>query len=125
MTFTSEEQQAAKEMQTINIGQFQGVLGNVQQSTVTQNLNMDVRKDDFDSLAAYLQSVGIEKAQITDLKERIKQDPVPQDKDKLGPKVSSWIGDMVAKAAAGGSQLAVGTAGSLLAQAICLYYGFV
>lgn len=125
MSFTSEEQQAAKEIQTINIGQFQGVLGNVQQSTVTQNLNMDVRKKDFDSLAAYLQSVGVEDAQITDLKDRINQDPMPQDKDKLGPKVSSWIGEMVGKAAAGGSQLAVGTAGSLLAQAICLYYGFV
>ena len=125
MSFTSEEQQAAKEMQTIHIGQFQGILGNVQQSTVTQNLNMDVRKGDFDSLAAYLQSVGVEDAQITVLKDKIKQDPTPQDKDQLGPKVSSWIGDMVSKAAAGGSQLAVGTAGSLLAQAICLYYGFV
>lgn len=116
MSFTSEEKQAAQEMQTINIGQFQGVLGNVQQSTVTQNLNMDVRKEDFDSLAAYLRSVEIEEAQITDLKDRIKQDPIPQDKDKR---------EMVGKAAAGGSQLAVGTAGSLLAQAICLYYGFV
>jgi hypothetical protein len=125
MSFTSEEKQAAKEMQTINIGQFQGVLGNIQQSTVTQNLNMDVRKDDFDSLAAYLRSVGVEDAQIADLKERIKHDPVPQEKDKLGPKVSSWIGEMVSKAASGGWQLAVGTAGSLLAQAICLYYGFV
>lgn len=125
MSFTSEEQQAAKEMQTVNIENFQGIWGNVQHSTVTQNLNMDVRKGDFDSLAAYLRSVGVEEVQIADLKERIKQEPTPQGKDKLGPKVSSWIGDMVGKAASGGWQLAVGTAGSLLAQAICLYYGFV
>lgn len=125
MTFTSEEQQAAKKMQSITIENFQGILGDVKHSTVTQNLNMDVRKGDFDSLAAYLRSVEVEEAQIADLKERIKQDPVPQAKDKLGPKVSSWIGEMVGKAASGGWQLAVGTAGSLLAQAICLYYGFV
>jgi hypothetical protein len=125
MTFTSEEQQAAKKMQTVNIGNFQGVLGDVKHSTVTQNLKMDIQKGDFDSLAAYLRSVEVEEAQIADLKERIKQDPVPQAKDKLGPKVSSWIGEMVGKAASGGWQLAVGTAGSLLAQAICLYYGFV
>lgn len=125
MTFTSEEQQAAKKIQSINIENFQGVLGDVKHSTVTQNLNMDVRKGDFDSLAAYLRSVKVEEAQIADLKERINQEPTPQGKDKLGPQVSSWIGEMVGKAASGGWQLAVGTAGSLLAQAICLYYGFV
>lgn len=125
MTFTSEEQQAAKKMQSINIENFQGIFGDVQHSTVTQNLNMNVRKGDIDSLAAYLRSVGVEEAQIVDLKERINQEPTPQGKDKLGPQVSSWIGEMVGKAASGGWQLAVGTAGSLLAQAICLYYGFV
>ncbi|CAK8723608.1 MAG: hypothetical protein CDV28_10319 [Candidatus Electronema aureum] len=121
MSFTSEEQQAAKKMQTVNIEYFQGILGDVKHSTVTQNLNMDVRKGDFDSLAAYLRSVEVEEAQIADLKERIKQDPVPQGKDKLGPKVSSWIGEMVGKAASGGWQLAVGTAGSLLFQLRAAY----
>lgn len=125
MSFTHEERQAAKEMQTVNIENFQGVLGNVQNSTVTQNLNMEVRQGDFDSLAAYLQSLGVGDDQIRDLRERMKEDPAPQAKDRLGPKVSSWIGDMVGKAASGAWQIGLGTAGSLLAEAICLYYGFI
>src|SRR5690242_10402270 len=69
VSFMHEEKQAAMEMQTVNIANFQGVFGDVQNSTVTQNL-------------------------------------------------------MVDKAASGAWQIAFGTAGSLLAQAIYLDYGF-
>ena len=124
MSFTSEEKQAAKEMQTITIENFQGVLGDVHNSTVTQNLNMAIQTGNFDSLATYLHSQGVSEADIEDLKRKIEQDTQPQSKDMLGPKVSSWIGKMVGKAASGGWKIAMGTAGSLLAQAIWLYYGF-
>ncbi|MHB9134668.1 MAG: AbiTii domain-containing protein [Armatimonadota bacterium] len=124
MSFTQEEKQAAREMQTVNIKNFQGVLGNVQNSTVTQNLNMSIHKGDFESLSAYLLSLGLGLPEIDDLKRRIDEEPVPEAKDRLGFKVSGWIGEMVAKAASGGWQIAFGTAGSLLAQAICIYYGF-
>lgn len=123
MSFTPEEQQAAKGLQTVNIENFQGILGNVQHSTVTQNLNMEVQKGDFDSLSAYLQSLGVESPDIVSLEKRIHEDSPPQTRDKLGPGVSSWIGEMVRKAASGTWSIALGTAGSLLAQAIWLYYG--
>jgi hypothetical protein len=58
------------------------------------------------------------------LKSKIAHDPQPESKGTFGPQVSSWIGKMVGKAALGAWELAVGTASSLLAQAIWLYYGF-
>ena len=85
---------------------------------------MAIRKGDFNSLATYLQSLGIPNADVEDLRRKVENDPQPESRDKLGTNVSSWIGKMVGKAASGVWQIAMGTAGSLLAQAICRYYGF-
>ena len=60
---------------------------------------------------------------ISELKEALDTDPAPSTPERFGPKVSSWIGKMVGKAAQGGWVIGAGAAGKLLAEAIAKYYG--
>ena len=90
---------------------------------MTQNLRMTVKQGDFASLGDYLKSQGVADDDIRQLKRAISSDPQPTTHGGFGPCVSDWIGKIVAKVASGGTQLAIGTAGSLLAQAIWIYYG--
>ena len=123
MTFSDIEKQIASNFGNLNIGSFQGILGNVTNSEVTQTLNMNIKEDDFNSLKDYLISVGADAEEITELEKCIQSDPWPENRDCFGPKVSGWIGTMVSKAFNGALNIAGGTAGSLLANAIWLFYG--
>lgn len=123
MTFSEEEKRRAAASTEIHITNFQGVLGDIADSVVTQNLQMTVRQGDFASLTQYLRSQGVEDADIGQLEAALNSDHRPTKRGNLGPHVSDWIGKMVGKAASGATQLAIGTAGSLLAQAIWVYYG--
>lgn len=123
MTFSSEEKKIAIGNQEINIKNFQGILGNVENSSVSQQLEMNIQKDNFESLKRYLFSIGLEEKDVNELKNAISKDTPPKTKDGFGEKVSSWIGKMISKAASGSWQVGVGAAGGLLAKAICLYYG--
>ena len=123
MTFSEEEKRKAAVSTEIHITNFQGVLGDVADSIVTQNLQMTVRRGDFASLRTYLETQGVDTSDVDELERAVKSDPPPTTRGKFGSSVSEWIGEMVTKAARGASQLAIGTAGSLLAQAIWVYYG--
>lgn len=78
---------------------------------------------DFSTLESFLRDKGLHENDIGDLQEALKSDESPVEKDRFGPKVSSWIAKMVQKAADGGWSVGVGAAGSLLAQAVAKYYG--
>jgi hypothetical protein len=58
-----------------------------------------------------------------DLQQAVENDGQPTNEGKLGPRVSSWIGGMVKKAADGSWGVGVSAAGNLLARAIAKYYG--
>ena len=60
---------------------------------------------------------------ISDLQQAVENDGQPTNEGKLGPRVSSWIGGMVKKAADGSWGVGVSAAGNLLARAIAKYYG--
>ena len=122
-TFSLEEKQRASSSTHVHIENFQGVVGDILHSTVTQNLQMTVKQGDFTSLRDYLKSEGVDDGDIGQLEEAVNSDPRPERRGSFGPHVSDWIGKMMTKAACGASQLAIGTAGSLLAQAIWVYYG--
>jgi hypothetical protein len=108
----------------LNIGNFQGIIGNVQNSTVTQELHMAVAKGDFDSLSGYLRGHAVSEEDIDALKQVLAVEPQVLDgSGNFGEKTGGWIGKMVQKAATGGWQVGVGVAGTLLAKAISSYYG--
>jgi hypothetical protein len=85
-----------------------------------------VGKNDFNSLAAALRSNSVSENDISELQVAIEGDSDSLDNkaNKLGPNVRNWIGGMVAKAETSAWQLAIGTAGSLLAALIGAYYSF-
>ena len=98
-------------------------MGDVSHSDVTQNLQMTVTKGDFESLRQFLKGKSISEADIDKLKVAIDADPEPVEPHKLGSRVSGWIGKRVSKAVSGTWDFSAGTAASLLANAIFLYYG--
>lgn len=107
----------------INIENFQGVLGNINGSTVNQSLHMTVKKGDLSSLKRYLVSNGVEEHEVLELETAIKTDPTPKGSKNLGEQVSVWVGKMIQKAANGGWQIGIGAAGGVLSEAISAFYG--
>ncbi len=83
----------------------------------------NIATDDFASLAHALRQEGLSDSDITELQGAVEADHKPTDGGEFGPKVSSWVGKMMQKAADGSWGIGVGAAGNLLAQAIAKYYG--
>lgn len=122
MSFNAQEKEKALTSTNIRIGNFQGVWGNVADSTVTQNLNITVQQGDFNSLSDCLSKKGMSPEDIEELKSAIRADPEPTS-GTLGEKVGAWFGKMVSKAASGAWKIGVDVATNLLARAIWAYYG--
>jgi hypothetical protein len=120
--FNEKEKEKALTSTNIHIGNFQGVWGNVANSTVTQNLNIMVQKGDFNSLSAFLSKNGLSTEDIEELKGAIESDSIPKSKT-LGEKVGAWFGKMVGKAVSGVWNIGSDVATNLLASAIWAYYG--
>ncbi|MEX5287304.1 hypothetical protein [Acinetobacter towneri] len=123
LKFTEKEKAAVMSVNHYNIQNMQGVAGNISGGTVNQNNQMNIQKMNFDSLAKHLTDNNVAFSDIQALKEAIDNDPVPTEANKLGEKVSAWIGSMVGKAASGSWDISVATAGTLLAESIAKFYG--
>lgn len=123
ISFSSDEKEKASKNMNIHIANFQGVLGDVSSSTVSQNLHMTVTKGDFDSLAHFLEKNGVENSDLQKLDIAIREDGTKGSSKKFGDAVSSWIGGMLTKAASGAWTVSLGAAGKLLADALKAYYG--
>ncbi len=122
--FTREEMEKAQvTQQNIHISNFQGVLGNTENSNVTQNLNMTVTQGDFEQLVDALRGHQVEFSDISDLKQAIDEDGAVEPNAGFGSKVSGWIGKMVGKAANGSWNVGVAAAGNILGAALSGYYG--
>lgn len=91
--------------------------------TVSQQTTQIVRKGKTDDLKEYLRNLSIEDNDIDDLLISLKKDSI-EEKGKFGPKVASWIGRMISKAASGTWNMALSTAPSLITKGISKYYGW-
>lgn len=123
MTFSREEKDKARSV--ISIRNFQGVLGDVTNSTISQDLDFTVVRGDFQSLRDLLVKRGLTHTDLDKLECAIAEDPTPESTEKFGKNVSGWIGKMISKAAAGAWDITAGAAGGLLCDAIGRYYGLV
>jgi hypothetical protein len=95
------------------------VVGNSQNSL----LNINVTANNFKSLEATLKQHAVSNDDLQELQAAIADDPHPTEKNKFGPRVSSWIGKMAKMAAEGlwNTTLDVGT--KVLVEALTKYYG--
>ena len=123
LKFSEKEKEAAMSVNHFNIQNMQGVAGNVTGGTINQNNQMNIQKMDFDSLAKHLSENKVNFSDIQALQEAIELDPIPTEPNKLGSNVSSWIGNMIGKAASGSWDVSIAVAGTLLAEAITKFYG--
>lgn len=120
----SEREKSIATSQSIRIDNFQGVLGNVSHGgQVLQNNSITVVKDDFDSLSTFLKAQGVDSSDLVELQEAVAHDPAPSSVKSFGPRVSSWVGRMLTKAADGSWEISIATGGALLASALAKYYG--
>jgi nitrogen regulatory protein PII len=98
--------------------------GNVVNTGNDSNLNIDitVKKNDFDSVREQLLENNIEEIDIDSLKEVISENP-DFDKKVFGPKVNNWIQKMTGKALAGTWNIGIGASAGILVEIIKKYYG--
>lgn len=123
--FSDAERKKASAMEkSINIGVFQGVMGDVSNSNIQQNLVQNIQKRNFSALETYLANAGVSPDEIQNLEQAISKDNLPEHAVTFGENVSSWIGRMVSKAASGVWAVGVGAAGNLLGDALKQFYGF-
>jgi hypothetical protein len=121
MTFSPDEKQRAHA--SIKIENFQGVLGDVTGSAVTQTNMINVQKGDFQSLRRCLTDKGVSEEDVDELEKAIQEDPPPSSDATYGRGVSAWLGKMVSNAASGVWQIGVGAASRFLGTALGSYYG--
>lgn len=88
-------------------------------------ITFKIEPKNFSTLAQVLAESGVSSDDIAELKDAVESDPTPPTAESFGPKVSSWVGRMLGKAAQGAWKIGVGAAGNLLAQAIAKYYGLL
>lgn len=123
LTFSEEEKEKAQNNSQVHINNFQGVLGNVTNTQLTQNLEITVNENDFSSLAEYLKQQGVGENDVKELEEAINKDGEIKPEEGFGKNVGEWFGKMVSKAASGTWKITVSVAANMLNKAIMAYYG--
>lgn len=102
-----------------NIGD--GNLVNSGDKNIIDN-DVTITKSNFDELKAILEKNGVQENDIQELQEILIDEPELVN-NKFGSKVNAWLKNMLNKAIDGTWQIGIGTAGTLLAEAITKYYG--
>ena len=90
---------------------------------VSQELISEIVPGNWESLLAHLSKRGIADDDLDVLKNALASEPTA-DKNRLGPKVSSWLGRMVIKLTSGALNVAAQATPDLLVAAIGKYYGW-
>ena len=120
---SSSELNSERVTQIFNTTVYGGAASVVGSSTASPvTFNIGVR--DFRSLERVLREAGVPAEDVDDLRGILEAEPTPDTPERLGPKVSGWVANLMGKAAAGGWEVGLGAGGALLAQAISKYYGF-
>lgn len=123
ISFSEKERNKDVASSNIKIKNFQGVLGDVNDSNLKQYLNITINKNDFESLSKFLESQDVATNDLEELKLAVQDDPTPTTPGTFGSKVSAWVGKMIENASNGSWSISIGAAGNLLATAISKYYG--
>ncbi|MEZ8080925.1 MULTISPECIES: hypothetical protein [Enterovibrio] len=124
LNFSTDEVKKAHMSTQINIKNFQGVLGDVTDSELNQNLEMTIgESNNFEELAKYLAGHNVPEKDIVELKQAIDSDGDIGSTGQFGSSVSSWVGNMCSKAASGGWSISLATAANVLGTGISKFYG--
>ena len=100
-----------------------GGAANLVGSAIESSIIFNVAANDFASLERTLRANAVADEDIKSLQKAIEEDGEITENEGFGPRVCSWIGGMMNKAANGSWSVGVGAAGNLLAQVISRFYG--
>jgi hypothetical protein len=118
----AREIEPARVTQIFNTTVYGGA-ANLVGSASNSLINFTISENDFASLEKVLRSNGIRDEDVEELRAAIQSDAKPHKGQEYGPRVSSWFGNMIKKAAQGSWKVGVQIGASLLTQAISKYYG--
>ena len=76
---------------------------------ISQATQQNIKSADFESLAAFLEKVGLAEGDIVELKEAITVESEPT-KEGFGPRVRGWIGKAVGKLVQGSKEISTSVA---------------
>jgi len=104
-----------------------GNVGNISEASqnVNQTATINVLQNDFNSLKAYLSSVGIPKSEIQKLEVAIQEDSAVEvnKNEKIGNKVFAWIKSISLQIKDKAIPILQGVSANLITWAILKYYG--
>jgi hypothetical protein len=123
MSFNNTEKDKVQQMVNLTVnGHFQGILGDVQNSNVTQSFSNGIQVD-LNALCEILRQSKVSDTDIDALKIAYEVDgDVVTIPDQYGPEVKSWFNKMMAKAIDGTWAISIGTAANLLATGLNKLY---
>lgn len=110
LSFTKTEKEKANNNSFISIASFNGILGDINNSTVSQHIAPSI--NNITDLLELLRKHNVSESDIKDLECAIKTDPKPT--KHLGDKVNAWIVKMLGKAANGAWNISMSVASALL-----------
>ena len=127
-TAGEHDDRAAREIEPARVTQIfnttvYGGAANLVGSASNSPITFTVSLNDFPSLEKVLRSSGVQDEDVEELRAAIQSDPKPCKGGGFGPRVSSWFGNMMKKAAQGSWKVGVQIGATLLTQAISRYYG--
>jgi len=100
-----------------------GGAANLVGSATNSPISFILSKNDLAALEKVLRDSGVQDKDIEELHATIKTEKRPQKGQGFGPGVSSWIANMMKKAAEGSWPVGLKAAGNLIEKAIANYYG--
>lgn len=89
---------------------------------VNQVVNI-VQQGDVDSLLGFLRGFDIDDDDLNELKDAVSSEPIDPNRG-YGPKVQTWLGGMISKAASHTWKVGLETASKVLTDALKGYYGY-
>lgn len=122
-SFTNKEMQMSVQ-NNYHINNLNGILGDVINSNITQN-NTSSFKENESLLRGSLKENKVSDEDIEEITEILKTSETPKNMNNLPAKVNGWMKKMLDKSLDGTWEIGIATAGTLLSQAISLYYGLI
>ncbi|UVV75375.1 AbiTii domain-containing protein [Pantoea agglomerans] len=127
--YTDENFQFSKEVEmsinnNYNINTANSIIGDINNSTIYQSNTSNFKENDV-LLRESLNQKLVPEEDIEEISKILKQIAPPKDKDNFPPQVTEWLKKMVAKSLEGSWEISVATAGSVLSQILCLYFGIM
>lgn len=121
-SFVFTEKEKIMSINNYHIENLNGIIGDVVNSNVTQNNIIDFKGSES-LLRESLKDKLVPQNDIDDIANILIKSDIPDSKDSFSSEVKDWMKKMIGKSVDGVWGVGVASAGGILSQIICRYYG--